>query len=183
MPEPEGDLACWWLTDLMQLPDLIGDHHEDQDRQPRSTSAEARPPGRKWTRLSLCVSTAAGPRVGHLQRPAGGSPRQSGPLLPSLPFLEACPEGAVQPLAQSPPRITAPPPAPALHPETHTPQARSRPPQVTSGGSSSTGAWCGAVGDGDEDWGKQSWRQCRASHGPGCPGGTPGPPWLQGTSL
>ena len=140
---------------LVQLHDLVGDHHEDQGeaaQEPRQQRHVLQ--AKVDVAVPVCPQLQVHCCLDHLpQQPAGGgSPASAGVscFLPCFSQREQLKEGTLQPLAQSPPSnhspAAAPPLLPPSIPERLTPRARSPPTRGLSRGSFSTGAWCDARG-------------------------------------
>lgn len=147
---------------LVQLHDLVGDHHEDQGeaaQEPRQqrhvlqAKVDVAVPVRPQLQVHCCLD--------HLpQQPAGGgSPASAGSLASFPAFLSRNSLRAPFNLwPQARPQITAPlQPLPCSHPPSQKDSHHGhghRPPEVCQGALSPQGLGAMHVGDGDEDWRK-----------------------------
>lgn len=148
---------------LVQLHDLVGDHHEDQGeaaQEPRQqrhvlqAKVDVAVPVRPQLQVHCCLD--------HLpQQPAGGgSPASAGSLASFPAFLSRNSLRRVpfNLWPQARPQITAPlQPLPCSHPPSQKDSHHGhghRPPEVCQGALSPQGLGAMHVGDGDEDWRK-----------------------------
>lgn len=150
-PSPEGTharsvahrISCSFTTSLVTTT-------RTRDRQPRSHVSRGTSSRPKWTWLSLCVHSCRSTAVwatcpSSLQEAA--APHQLGPPA-SFPALLGRRRAWRVLFSPWPKAHLASQPLPGSHPPPQrlTPRAQSWPTTGSSGGSSSTGAWCGAHG-------------------------------------